>query len=136
MELSQKILQYMQDKGVTAYKISKATGISESLFSMWKKKPTSKVSVKNLELIAEYFGITVDELMGKDEPVPEIQMDGAFRAGKSRFTHSLGTMNLAGEIAERTKFIEMYEQIAEKKTAEADLQELQRFMEYLVKRGE
>jgi transcriptional regulator with XRE-family HTH domain len=55
----------MQEKGITAYKISKATGISESLFSMWKKKPTSKVSVKNLEAIAEYFEITVDELIGK-----------------------------------------------------------------------
>lgn len=118
MELSQKILQYMQDKGVTAYKISKATGISESLFSMWKKKPTSKVSVKNLELIAEYFGITVDELMGKDEPVPEIQMDGAFRAGKSRFTHSLGTMNLAGEIAEQAEVLELFNKLAaeDKKT--------------------
>lgn len=74
MELSQKILQYMQDKGITAYKISKATGISESLFSMWKKKPTSKVSVKNLELIAEYFEITVDELMGKQQKSTAVEL--------------------------------------------------------------
>lgn len=85
---------------------------------------------------ADDLNTSYEYLMGEDEPAPKISMDGAFRAGKSRFTHSLGVMNIAGEIAERTKFIEMYEQIAEKETAEADLQELQRFMEYLVNRGE
>lgn len=40
------------------------------------------------------------------------------------------------EVNRKEKFNELYQQIAQKETAEADLQELQRFMEYLVKRGE
>ena len=59
-------------------------------------------------------------LMGMDEP--------------HRVVVDIGASST--DFAQTSKFNELYQQIAEKKTAEADLQELQRFMEYLVKRGE
>lgn len=57
---------------------------------------------------ADDLNTSYEYLMGEDEPVQEIQMDGAFRAGKSRFTHSLGVMNLAGEIAEEAEAMELF----------------------------
>ena len=57
---------------------------------------------------ANALDTSYEYLMGEDEPAPEIQTDSAFRVGKSRFTHSLGTMNLAGEIAEQAEAMELY----------------------------
>lgn len=140
MELSQKILQYMQDKGVTAYKISKATGISESLFSMWKKKPTSKVSVKNLEAIAEYFGITVDELIGKkNHSAQEII---AKTLAKKVVDHPEGNdeehnivINVGAE-ANHQKVAELLGMISKKPSAKKDMDDVLTYLEFIAKRGE
>ncbi len=71
MEHTQKILQIMDDRKITAYKMAKGTGISESLFSKWKENPSSKVSSGNLVLIADYLGCSVDYLLGRTDN-PEI----------------------------------------------------------------
>lgn len=70
MEHSQIILDALQKRNISAYKIAKETGISESLFSKWKKKPTSEISSSNLERIANYLGCSVDCLLGRDEKKP------------------------------------------------------------------
>lgn len=67
MEHSQIILNVLQEKNISAYKLAKETGISESLFSKWKKSPTSEISSSNLERIADYLGYSVDRLLGRDE---------------------------------------------------------------------
>ncbi len=140
MELSQKILQYMQDKGVTAYKISKATGISESLFSMWKKKPTSKVSVKNLEAIAEYFEITVDELIGKkNHSAQEIIAKTLARTvvdcpEEDGEEHNI-VINV-GANTERRKMAYLLGVIAKKPSAKKDLDDVLTYLEFIAKRGE
>ena len=71
MEHSQRILEIMNDRGVTQYRVAKETGISESLFGKWKAHPTSKISSCNLVLLAEYFGCSVDYLLGRTEN-PEV----------------------------------------------------------------
>lgn len=55
-------------KGVTAYKVSQATGIATSTLTSWKKGGyTPKLS--KLQKIADYFGISVDYLTGDaDKP--------------------------------------------------------------------
>lgn len=63
MEFSARILQYMAERGTSAYKIAKETGISQSTFSKWKRNPTSKVSMEIAGKIADYFGITIQELL-------------------------------------------------------------------------
>ena len=65
MEHTQIILNIMQERQITPYRMAKATGISESLFSKWKEYPTSKVSSNNLVLIAEYLDCSVDYLLGR-----------------------------------------------------------------------
>lgn len=54
--------QLLQKYGVTPYKVSKETGVSQSSLSDWKLgKITPKTST--LKKIADYFGVTVDYLM-------------------------------------------------------------------------
>ena len=71
MEHSDIILRIMHDRGITAYRMAKETGITESLFSLWKRSPTSNIYSGNLVLIAEYLGCSVDYLLGRTEN-PEI----------------------------------------------------------------
>ena len=54
--------------GVSIAEVSRATGISQSVFSNWKKR-NSKISAENAMKIADYFGVTVGFLMGVQEDV-------------------------------------------------------------------
>ena len=65
-------MQLMEEKGVTAYRVAKDTGITQATLSRWK---TGKVSpsIETLQVLAEYFGVTIDYLMGNahiDEQTP------------------------------------------------------------------
>lgn len=52
----------LQKNGVTAYKVSKETGVSQSSLSDWKLgKITPKT--ETLKKIADYFGVSVDYLL-------------------------------------------------------------------------
>lgn len=69
MEHSQIILQRFETHGVSPYRVAKETGISESLFSKWKKNPTSEISSQTLVRIADYLDCSVDYLLGRtDDP--------------------------------------------------------------------
>lgn len=55
-----------EEKGVTVYAISKATGIKTTTFTNWKKgKYTPKQ--EKLQKIADYFGVSVDYLINGEE---------------------------------------------------------------------
>ncbi len=71
MEHSQIILNMLASKNISAYRLAKETGISESLFSKWKSKPTSEISSSNLARIADYLDCSVDYLLGRTEN-PEV----------------------------------------------------------------
>ena len=69
MEHSERILQIFEARGLTPYQVAKGTGLTNSLFSLWKKKPTSKIYSGNLVLIADYLDCSVDYLLGRtDDP--------------------------------------------------------------------
>lgn len=69
-------MQLMEEKGVTAYRVAKDTGITQATLSRWK---TGKVSpsIETLQVLAEYFGVTIDYLMGNahidEQTPPEMQ---------------------------------------------------------------
>ena len=64
-------VKLLEKYGVTAYKVSKATGIAGSTFSDWKSGRSTPKQDK-LQKIADYFGVTVDYLMtGKEEEPKE-----------------------------------------------------------------
>ncbi len=60
--------QLLQRYGITAYKVSKETGVTQSTLSDWKRG-RSTPKTENMKKLADYFGITVDYLMtGIDTP--------------------------------------------------------------------
>ncbi len=54
-------VELLQKYGVSAYKVSKATGISQTTFSNWKSG-RSTPKIESLQKIADYFGVTIDYL--------------------------------------------------------------------------
>ena len=66
--------QLLQKYGVTSYKVAKEAGVTQTVLSNWKTG-RSTPTVKTLQKIADYFGVTVDYLMtGKDEKPLEPQL--------------------------------------------------------------
>ncbi|MCI7739861.1 MAG: helix-turn-helix transcriptional regulator [Lachnospiraceae bacterium] len=64
----------LQKHGVTAYKVSKETGVSQSTLSDWKRGISTPKNDK-LQKIANYFGVTINYLMtGKEESEKEPQL--------------------------------------------------------------
>ncbi len=59
--------QLLQKHGVSTYRVSKDTGIAQSVFSSWKNGISTPKQDK-MKKIAEYFGVSVDYLMtGKEK---------------------------------------------------------------------
>ena len=55
----EKIKLLLDKRGLSAYQVSKATGIAQSSFSDWKKKGLNP-STEKLKKLADYFQIPVD----------------------------------------------------------------------------
>ena len=70
----QRIFQLMEQRHVSAYRVSQETGISQARISGWK---TGKSNPKQdaLEQLADYFGVSVDYLIGntKEKEKPASQ---------------------------------------------------------------
>ena len=71
MEHSERVLQIIKEYGYTEYRVARDTVISMSLFSQWKKKPSSNIYSSKLVQIADYLGCSVDYLLGRTED-PEV----------------------------------------------------------------
>ena len=56
----------LQEFGVTAYKVAKETGISQTTFSNWKSG-RSVPKTDALQKIADYFGVSLDYLTTGEE---------------------------------------------------------------------
>lgn len=70
----------LKERGMTPYMVSKATGIAQSTLSGWKA--TNRLPQRRtLKKIADYFGVSVEYLMGEsDERSPETKKEPAVRA--------------------------------------------------------
>lgn len=62
-EIIEKLLL---ERGLTAYQLSKGTGIPQASLSDWKVGK-SQPNVKNLQTLSDYFGVSVDFLLGREE---------------------------------------------------------------------
>ena len=54
----EKFSKLLQDYGVTAYRVSKVTGIAQSVFSEWKRGK-SQPKLDKLQKIADFFNVPV-----------------------------------------------------------------------------
>ena len=63
-----KFEKLLEKRGVTAYEVGKATGISTATLSHWKQgKYTPKVD--KLSAIAKYFGVPLEELLEESNDI-------------------------------------------------------------------
>lgn len=54
------IRELCEKKGVSIWAVERATGIGNGVIARWEN---SSPRVENLKLVADYFGVTVDELL-------------------------------------------------------------------------
>ena len=62
--LYEKIQEICDSKGTTVSGLEKDLGFSNSTIRTWKN---SSPSIENLKKVADYFGITVDELISGEK---------------------------------------------------------------------
>lgn len=61
-----KFLKLLENQGVSAYKVSQATGISQQTFTDWKAGRYTPKQEK-IQKIAEYFNVPVSYFYGEEE---------------------------------------------------------------------
>lgn len=64
MSMSLILNKLFKDRGVTPYEVSIKTGISESTFSRVLNNETKKLGIRNTEILANYFNVSIDYLKG------------------------------------------------------------------------
>ena len=94
---------------------------------------SERITRNELQMIADELNTTMEYLLGETT-------DHRTPAQASAEDDLLNTLikksSSASSCAQNSKFNDLYQQIAKKETAEADLAELERFMKYLAERGE
>lgn len=55
----EKFLKLLEERGLTVYKVSQITGISQSTLSDWKNRDGGNLSVENLKKLAEKLEVPV-----------------------------------------------------------------------------
>lgn len=61
-KMYQKLYALLEKTGETPYKVSKATGISQTAFSNWKAG-IARPGTKNLATLAKYFNVSMEYFM-------------------------------------------------------------------------
>ncbi|MBQ8375137.1 MAG: helix-turn-helix transcriptional regulator [Clostridia bacterium] len=61
------IKKWRTDAKISQIQLSKATGIPQNTIS-WIESDEGIPNVNHCKILAEYYGITIDELIGKDFP--------------------------------------------------------------------
>lgn len=66
----ERLVQIMEERKISAYKLSKETGIYQSTISQWKSG-LQRPSLEAAEKIANYLDCSVDYLLGRTDK-PEV----------------------------------------------------------------
>ncbi len=74
MKSTEIIFQLMAERNISAAQIVKDTGITKSLFTQWKQG-LQQPSQKNLAMLADYFHVSVDFLLGKEQAADDVLTD-------------------------------------------------------------
>lgn len=75
-----KFCDLCSQKGVSPSKAAMDAGFSKSLISKWKSKQEIVPSSEVLQKIADYFGVSVDYLLGKEKQPTEGELSGPKKA--------------------------------------------------------
>ena len=97
--------QLLQKRGITPYRVSKDTGVTQTALSNWKTGK-SVPTTKTLQKIADYFGVTIDYLM-TGETREEDHYQDLIDQAKSYAIELLGNGFNDGEISHFEKYIKL-----------------------------
>lgn len=61
-----RIFELIEERGLTAYRVSKDTGISQASLADWRKG-RSKPKIDKLKKLSEYFNVSISYLTGEDD---------------------------------------------------------------------
>lgn len=61
MGFSENLCDLMQKKSVSSYKLATGIGVHVSTVTNWKEG--KGVKVEHLKLVADYFGVSIDDLL-------------------------------------------------------------------------
>lgn len=67
-----RIFEIMKEKELTAYRVSKDTGISQASLADWRKG-RSKPKIDKLQILSEYFGVSISYLTGESNEIDDTQ---------------------------------------------------------------
>lgn len=67
-----RIFEIMKEKELTAYRVSKDTGISQASLADWRKG-RSKPKIDKLQKLSEYFGVSIQYLTGERDQIDDTQ---------------------------------------------------------------
>lgn len=71
----ERFVQLLQEKNITTYRVSKDTGIHQTTFADWKSGKSSP-KVDKLQIIANYFNVSLNYLLGiSDDRVDDQLLD-------------------------------------------------------------
>lgn len=85
MKFSLKLKELREKKGVSQRDVAEALKISKGSIGMWES--TDRIpNAKQLNLLADFFGVSVDELLGRDEITPEERAAGLSHTRKEDIT--------------------------------------------------
>lgn len=70
MSFGEKLTKRMEELGISAYKLSKATGISQTMIGYYKTGKNTP-TVDKATIIADYLDVSVDYLLGNTDTKKE-----------------------------------------------------------------
>ena len=94
MDFQHTLNAYMNSRNISNYKMSKDTGISDSLIGYWrsgKRKPT----LDNLIILSNYLGVSIDELV-KDMKPTSILLDDDLTSDEKEFFQNYKKLDSRG----------------------------------------
>ena len=65
MGYAENLCDLMKRDGISSYKLARDIGVHTSTVSNWRDGKTPKV--EHLKLVADHFGVTVDDLLNEDD---------------------------------------------------------------------
>ena len=69
MSYATNLCDLMQSRGISSYKLAKEVGVHVSTVTNWKGGSNPKI--EHVKKVADYFGVTVDELLSEKDTTSE-----------------------------------------------------------------
>lgn len=75
MNIADKLKELLEEKSVTPYRVAKEIGVSQTTIKNWVTGYTAPKE-RHIKALADYFGITTDELLGKEKQPTDGELSG------------------------------------------------------------